>query len=63
MFGTSFWFYPQIFSYLDDRGLDHFKIYQALVPAVTDRDKLKDKLLALYPDFKTNILLAFNRYL
>lgn len=63
MFGTSYWFYPQIFSYLDDRGLDHYKIFQSLVPAVTDRDKLKDKLLALYPDFKTNILLAFNRYL
>lgn len=63
MFGTSYWFYPQIFSYLDDRGLDYFKIYQSLVPTVTDRDKLRDKLLALYPDFKTNILLAFNRYL
>ena len=63
MFGTSYWFYPQLLYFLDDKGLDFYKIFQALVPAVTDRDTLKDKLLALYPEFKTNILLAFNRYL
>ncbi len=63
MFGTSYWFYPQILYYLDEKGLDYYKIFQALVPGVTDRDKLKEKLLALYPEFKTNILLAFNRYL
>ncbi|MBR0174076.1 MAG: hypothetical protein IJQ22_01055, partial [Bacteroidales bacterium] len=63
MFGTSYWFFPQVLYYLDEKGLDYFKIFQALVPAVTDRDKLRDKLLTLYPEFKTNILLAFNRYL
>jgi len=63
MFGTSFWFYPQVFYYLDDLGLDHYKIFKSLVPAVTDREKLQDKLLSLYPEFKNNIYLAFNRYL
>ena len=63
MFGTSYWFFPQILYYLDEKGLDYYKIFQALVPGVTDRDKFKDKLLALYPDFKTNILVAFNRYI
>ncbi len=63
MFGTSWWFYPQILYYLDDQGLDHFKIFRALIPAVTDRDALQEKLLALYPEFRTNIMLAFNRYL
>ena len=63
LFGTSFWFYPQVFYYLDDRGLDFYRIYQALIPAVTDRDKLQDKLLSLYPEFRNNINLAFNRYL
>ena len=48
---------------LDDRGLDFYKIYQALQPGVTDREKLQEKLLSLYPEFKNNINLAFNRYL
>ena len=48
---------------LDDRGLDHYNIFKALVPAVTDRETLQQKLLSLYPEFKTNIMLAFNRYL
>ena len=30
---------------------------------ITDRDKLRSKLIALYPEFKTNIMLAFNRYM
>lgn len=63
MFGTSYWFYPQVFYYLDERGLDFYRIYKALIPAVTDRDKLQDKLLSLYPEFRNNINLAFNRYL
>lgn len=63
LFGTSYWFYPQILYYLDDRGLDQYKIYQALVSSVIDRDTLQEKLLSLYPDFKTNIMVAFNRYL
>ena len=63
MFGTSYWFYPQVLYSLDNWGLDYYKIFKALVPEVTDRDKLRDKLLSLYPEFKTNILLAFNRYL
>lgn len=63
MFGTSYWFFPQVLYSLDNWGLDSYKIFQALVPEVIDRDKLQDKLLSLYPEFKTNIMLAFNRYL
>lgn len=62
IFGTSWWFYPQIFLYLDDRGLSRYQISKALPEGVTDRDLLREKLLVLYPEFKTNILLAFNRY-
>lgn len=62
-FGTSFWFSPQIFLYLDERGLDRFKIFSALTEDVTDRDILKDKLLALYPESKSIITQAFVRYL
>ena len=63
VFGTSWWFYPQIFCYLDDMGLGMYKIAQALVPEVVDRKTLQEKLIALYPEFKTNIMLAFNRYI
>ncbi len=62
IFGTSFWFYPQIFNYMDDRGLSCYKAFNALLPSVTNRDELKEKLVQLYPDAKTMILLAFNRY-
>ena len=62
-FGTSWWFSPQILCYLDDLGLDYFKISRALAEGITDRDKLRSKLIALYPEFKTNIMLAFNRYM
>lgn len=61
-FGTNFWFYPQILNYMDERGIGIYKVFNALVPSVTDRDKLQEKLISLYPDAKTMILLAFNRY-
>lgn len=64
MFGTSWWFSPQILMYLDNKGLNRFSIFKALMPAVTDRGKLQEKLLSLYGDeFKTQINTAFNRYL
>ena len=62
-FGTSWWFYPQIFYYLDERGLGRHKIFQALTTSAVDRDSLRESLLTLYPEFKTNIMLAFNRYI
>ena len=61
-FGTSYWFYPQIFNYLDERGLTCYKAFNALQPTVIDRDLLQEKLVNLYPEAKTMILLAFNRY-
>ena len=62
VFGTSYWFYPQIFNYLDERGLTCYKAFNALQPTVIDRDLLQEKLVNLYPEAKTMILLAFNRY-
>ncbi|MCQ2178744.1 MAG: hypothetical protein MJY91_01415 [Bacteroidales bacterium] len=62
VFGTNFWFSPQIFLYLDDRGLDRFKIFNALTSDITDKDKLQDKLLSLYPQMKSTINQAFGRY-
>ena len=60
--GTSWWFRPQIFRYLDDRGLNRYKIFSALLPQVTDRASLQNQLLLLYPEAASMIRLAFNRY-
>lgn len=62
-FGTSFWFYPQIFLYLDERGIDRFRIFSSLGADVTDKDILKQKLLSLYPESRSVITQAFVRYM
>lgn len=62
VFGTNFWFSPQIFLYLDDRGLNRFKIFNALTSDITDKNKLQDTLLSLYPEMKSTINQAFGRY-
>lgn len=61
-FGTSFWFFPQIFNYMDERGLTCYKTFNALTPEVHDKEALRMKLLRLYPDAKTLINLAFSTY-
>lgn len=61
-FGTSFWFSPQIFTYLDERGIGKFKIFKTLSEDVTDINILKDRMLSLYPECKSTILQAFDRY-
>lgn len=61
-YGEDYWFYPQIFHYLDDRGLGYHKIFAALSDDVDNRDILKKKLVSLYPQFKTTINQAFARY-
>ena len=62
VFGTSWWFSPQVFFYLDERGLTRFKICEALTKDVTDRASLEEELIKRYPDFGTTIQVAFNRY-
>lgn len=62
VFGTSFWFSPQILLYLDDRGLDSGKIFSSLGSDVCDKDTMQDKMLSLYPQFKATINQAFGRY-
>ncbi len=62
VFGTGYWFYPQIFLYLGERGLTRYRIFDALTADITDRDMLKKKLISLYPSLKSKINEAFNRY-
>ncbi len=61
-FGTSFWFRPHIFLYLDERGLERSAIFKALTPEVNSRHALCSGLESLYPEYGTIISQAFERY-
>ena len=61
-FGTSFWFYPQIFRYLYERGLTCSDLFKALKSTVTSRDDLLDALVALYPEREATLSQVFARY-
>lgn len=60
--GTSFWFYPQIFLYMDDRGLGAGKIYSAYGEDVPNLNALKERLNTLYPEQRSMVVQAFERY-
>lgn len=61
-FGTSYWFNPQIFRYLNERGLSAGQIFSVLGAEVTDRTRLKEALLRTFPAKKNVIEQVFNRY-
>ena len=61
-FGTSYWFHPHIFLYLDERGVDRSMIFKSLVPGATSRLALMSQLETLYPDNAVVIRQAFDRY-
>lgn len=61
-FGTGFWFRPQILLYLDDRGLNRYRIFAALTSDINSREMLQKKLTSMYPEFKSTIIQAFGRY-
>ena len=61
-FGTSHWFYPQIFRYLDERGVGRSDIFSVLRTNVTDMLSLKSALIAAYPNRRSLIEQVFSRY-
>ena len=61
-FGTSYWFYPQIFRYMDERGVTCSEIFSVLGPEVDSKSDLKAALLAAYPNRRTVIEQVFGRY-
>jgi hypothetical protein len=61
-FGTSFWFRPEIFSYLYERGMTRGEIYRALKPDVCSTDDLKEELIDMYPERETLIDQTFTLY-
>lgn len=61
-FGTSYWFYPQIFRFLDERGLSVSDIFSVLDEDVTSRDLLKNALMEEFPEKRSVIEQVFSRY-
>lgn len=61
-FGTSLWFKPQIFRYLDERGLECSQIFNVLGTSVASKAELKNALIQAYPVMKDVIEQVFNRY-
>ena len=61
-FGASFWFSPQIFRALDQRGIDRSDILSALTSDVSDVNLLRARLLSMYPVKSGIINQVFNRY-
>lgn len=60
--GMSYWFRPQVFRYLSERGFSKSDIFRALTEDVNSEDLLRDRLLRLYPDRSVDINYVFNRY-
>lgn len=61
-FGTSYWFYPQIFRYLDERGLVCSDIFSVLDESVASRNDLRTALIAAFPAKRSLIEQVFSRY-
>ena len=61
-FGTSFWFYPQIFRYLDERGVSCSELFSVLDDSVVSRENLRASLIEAYPSKRSVIEQVFSRY-
>lgn len=61
-FGNSFWFQPDIFTYLYERGMSRGQIYRCLKPEVTSIDDLRDELVSQNPMLENAIEKAFKYY-
>lgn len=61
-FGTSYWFRPQIFRYLDERGFSKSDFLTAMQADVTDINLLREKMVSLYPLKQKMIEQVFHRY-
>ncbi len=61
-FGTSYWFYPQIFRNLDARGIEAGDIFKSLNRDVASREDLKNELISTYPESRFIIEQVFSRY-
>ena len=61
-FGNQFWFKPDIFSYLYERGLSRGEIYRALGRQATGAEELKQELVRRFPEREEMIGQVFGNY-
>ena len=61
-FGNRYWFKPDIFTYLYERGISRGEIFRGLTSEVTSIDDLKEQLISMYPDRETVIKQTFQHY-
>lgn len=61
-FGNNFWFKPDIFTYLYERGISRGEIFRALTAEVTSTEDLKEELITQLPDRETVITQTFKHY-
>ena len=61
-FGNTYWFKPDIFTYLYERGISRGEIYRALKAGVNSIDDFKEELIAQLPDRETVITQTFQHY-
>lgn len=61
-FGNSFWFKPDIFTYLYERGISRADIFRALKADVNTAQRLKEQLVAQLPDHANVITQTFQHY-
>lgn len=61
-FGSSHWFHPQIFKYLDQMGITPSEILSVMNTNVNSVDDLERALMAANPDDAQTIGLIFDRY-
>lgn len=61
-FGTSYWFYPQIYHYLDSRGMKPSQFLSVMNADVVSKQALKQRLIETYPARRTIIEQVFSRY-
>ena len=61
-YGSEYWFKPDIFRYLYERGFSRHDLFRALKADVTSTDDLKESLIGLYPEQEAVIRQTFSYY-
>ena len=61
-FGNTYWFKPDILTYLYERGITRGEIFRALKAEVTTTEDLKEELIAQLPDRESVITQTFQHY-
>lgn len=61
-FGNSFWFKPDILTYLYERGMTRGEIFRAMNSKAVDIASLKDELIKIAPGLDREILELFDKY-